>query len=127
MYAATRSFANMIKVGNVIDHAIKNGKIDLGESSSKPKRGGLPKKKKGETQAVYKRNPEDMPRTKIIPIISPITQPRVIWCLPWLPILPLQITKPRPYKHARQFQIANQTLQGIITLQIIRPTIIHDL
>ena len=53
MYAVTGSFANMIKVGNVIDHAIKNAKINLRESSSKPKRGSLPKKKKGETHAVY--------------------------------------------------------------------------
>ena len=53
MYAATGSFANMIKAGNVIDHAIKNGKIDIWESSAKPKRGSLPKKKEGETQAVY--------------------------------------------------------------------------
>ena len=49
MYAITKNFANMIKVGNVIDQAIKNGKINLGESSSKPKRGSLPKKKEGET------------------------------------------------------------------------------
>ena len=49
MYAATGSFANMIKVGNVVDHAIKNGKIDLEKSSSKPKRGSFPKKKEGKT------------------------------------------------------------------------------
>ena len=57
MYAATGSFTNMIKVGNVIDHAIKNDKIDLGESSSRPRRGGLPKKKEEETHAVYQQNP----------------------------------------------------------------------
>ena len=62
MYVATGSFANMIKVGNVIDHAIKNGKIDLGESSSKPKRGSLPKKKEGETQALYQQNPPNQPK-----------------------------------------------------------------
>ena len=32
---ATRSFANMIKTGNLVDHAIKNGRIDMGESSSR--------------------------------------------------------------------------------------------
>ena len=53
MYAATGSFANMIKSRNVIDHAIKNGKIDLGKSSSKPKRDNLLKKKEGEIQALY--------------------------------------------------------------------------
>ena len=46
---ATRSFANMVKAGNLIDHAIKNGRIDVGESSSKPKMGNFPKKKEGET------------------------------------------------------------------------------
>ena len=53
MYAATGSFANMVKAGNLVDHAIKNGKIDLGESSSKPNRGNFPRKKEGETQALY--------------------------------------------------------------------------
>ena len=49
MHAATGSFANMVKTGNLVDHAIKNDKIDLRESSSKPRRGNLPKKKEGET------------------------------------------------------------------------------
>ena len=62
MYEATGSFANMIKAGNVIDHAIKNGKIDLGESSFKPKMGSLPKKKEGETQALYQQNPFNQSR-----------------------------------------------------------------
>ena len=53
MYTVTGSFANMIKVGNVIDHANKNDKIGLGESSFKLKRGSLLKKKEGETQALY--------------------------------------------------------------------------
>ena len=56
MYAATGSFANMIKAKNMIDHAIKNGKIALGESSSKPNRGSFPKKKEGKTQVVYQQN-----------------------------------------------------------------------
>ena len=50
------SFANMIKAGNLIDHAIKNSRIDTGESSSKTKRGNFPRKKKGESQAVYQQN-----------------------------------------------------------------------
>ena len=57
MHAATGSFTNMVKAGNLVDHAIKNDKIDLGESSSKPRKGNLLKKKKGETQALYQQNP----------------------------------------------------------------------
>ena len=37
MPTATGSFDNMVKAGNLINHAIKNGKIDTGESSSKSK------------------------------------------------------------------------------------------
>ena len=39
MPTATGSFSNMIKAGNFVDHVIKNDKIDMGESSSKPKGG----------------------------------------------------------------------------------------
>ena len=46
MPTAMGSFANMIKAGNLVDHAIKNGRIDMGENSSKPKRGSFAKKKK---------------------------------------------------------------------------------
>ena len=47
---AERNFADMIMVGNLVDHAIKNGKIDVGESSSKSKgKGNFIKKKEGET------------------------------------------------------------------------------
>ena len=46
----------MVKAGNLVHHAIKNGKIDLGESSSKPKRSNFPRKKEGETQAFYQQN-----------------------------------------------------------------------
>ena len=49
MPTATRSFANMVKAGNLIDHAIKNGKNDTSESSSKPKRSNFSRKNKGET------------------------------------------------------------------------------
>ena len=35
MPTATGSFANMIKTGNLVDHAIKNDRIDMGESSSR--------------------------------------------------------------------------------------------
>ena len=76
MHAATESFANMVKAENLVDHTIKNGKIDLGESSSKPKRGNFPRKKEGKTQALYQQsqpNPGDTPHTKIIQTISPIT------------------------------------------------------
>ena len=62
MHAVIESFANMIKVENLVDHAIKNDKIDLGESSSKPRRENLPKKKKGETQALYQQNQPNQSR-----------------------------------------------------------------
>ena len=55
--SATRNFADMIMVGNLVDHAIKNGKIDVGESSSKSKgKGNFSSKKEGETQALFKGN-----------------------------------------------------------------------
>ena len=51
---ATRNFADMIMAGNLVDHAIKNGKIDVKESSSKSKRkANFPRKKEGETQALF--------------------------------------------------------------------------
>ena len=37
MPTTTGSFANMVKAGNLIDHAIKNDKIDTSESSFKAK------------------------------------------------------------------------------------------
>ena len=52
--SAIRSFANMIMVDNLIDHAIKNGKIDVGESSSKSKgNGNFLRKKECQTQALF--------------------------------------------------------------------------
>ena len=53
MPTTTGSFANMIKMGNLVDHAIKNGRIDMGKSCSKRKRGSFAKKKEGEIQALY--------------------------------------------------------------------------
>ena len=35
MPTATGSFANMIKADNLVDHTIKNGRIDMGESNSR--------------------------------------------------------------------------------------------
>ena len=49
----TGSFANMIKANNLINHAIKNDRIDTRESSSKPKKDNFLKKNEGETQALY--------------------------------------------------------------------------
>ena len=62
MPTTTGSFANMVKTGNLIDHAIKNGKIDTGESSFKPRKGNFPKKKEGETQALYQQNQPNQSR-----------------------------------------------------------------
>ena len=50
------SFANMVKAGNLIDHVIKNGRIDIEKSSSRPKKGNFLKKKEGETQVLYQQN-----------------------------------------------------------------------
>ena len=55
MPTATGSFANMVKADNLIDHAIKNGRIDIGENSSRPKKGNF-SEKKSETQVVYQQN-----------------------------------------------------------------------
>ena len=35
MPTETKSFANMIKASNLVDQVIKNGRIDMGESSSR--------------------------------------------------------------------------------------------
>ena len=52
--SATRNFADMIMVGNLVDHAIKNEKIDVGESNSKSKgKGNFTRKKEGEAQALF--------------------------------------------------------------------------
>ena len=53
MSTATGNFANMVKAGNLIDHAIKNGKIDTSETNSKPKMSNFSRKKEGETHVVY--------------------------------------------------------------------------
>ena len=53
MPTVMESSTNMVKTDDLIDHVIKNGMIDTGESSSKPKRGNFSKKKEGETQALY--------------------------------------------------------------------------
>ena len=42
------SFANIIKASNLVDHAIKNGRIDMGESNSRLKNGNFTKKKECE-------------------------------------------------------------------------------
>ena len=57
MPAATGSFANMVKAGNLIDHAIKNGKIDTSESNSKPKRSNFLRKKEGENSGCVPAKP----------------------------------------------------------------------
>ena len=111
MPTATESFANMVKASNLIDHAIKNGRIDTGESSSKLKRGNFLKKKEGETQALYQQNNpinlKDTPHTRTTQIINRITQLRVIKCLLWFLITHLPIIKHKLYKHAYLFRTVN--------------------
>ena len=62
MLTAIGSFVNMVKAGNLIDHAIKNGRINTGECSSKPKKDNFSKKKEGETQALYQQNQPNQSR-----------------------------------------------------------------
>ena len=62
MPTTTESFVNMVKIGNLIDHAIKNGRIDIGENSSKLKRGNFPRKNEGETQALYQQSQPNQSR-----------------------------------------------------------------
>ena len=113
------SFANMVKAGNLIDHAIKNGKIDTGKSSSKAKRsifqGKMKVRPKLCTSKTHPINPENTLHTRTTRIISHITQLRVIRLLLRLFIIHPS-TKHRPYKHVKQLQTTSQALQGIITL-----------
>ena len=52
--SATKSFVDMIMAGNLVNHAIKNGKIDVGESNFKFKgKGNFMRKKERETQALF--------------------------------------------------------------------------
>ena len=71
------NFVDMIMDGNLVDHVVKNNKIEAGESSTKPKRSNFMKKKKGETQALFKKtnpiNPEAIPRIRLTPTIHPPT------------------------------------------------------
>ena len=62
MPVVTGSFANMIKACNLIDHTIKNGRIDIEESSSRPKKSNFVKKKEGKTQALYQQNQPNQSR-----------------------------------------------------------------
>ena len=62
MPTTTRIFTNTVKTGNLIDHAIKNGRIDIGESSSKPRKGNFSRKKEGEAQALYQQNQPNQSR-----------------------------------------------------------------
>ena len=59
----------MIMAGNLVDHAIKNGKIDVKENNSKFKgKGKFPKKKEGETQALFQGNKPNLEGTPPKPL-----------------------------------------------------------
>ena len=130
MPTATGNFANMVKAGNLIDHAIKNGRIDTQEKSSKPKMGNFLKKKKGETQTVYQQSQPNQSRGytsyqnhsnyKSHYSASSNQTSNVV------PQYTLSITKHKLYKHAYLSRIVSQALQGLITLQIVS-TIIPNL
>ena len=49
-------------VGNLVDHTIKNKKIEVGESSTKPKKDNFVKKNEGETQALFQGNQPNQSR-----------------------------------------------------------------
>ena len=114
MPTATESFANMIKVGNLVDHAIKNGRIDVGESSSKPKRGSFAKKKEGETQALYQQNQPNQSRrytsNQNHSNYQPHIQLRVIKRLMWFPNIHLPVPKHKLYKLTYLSQAVSQAL-----------------
>ena len=52
----------MIMAGNLVAHALKNGKIEADENSTKPNRGNFAKKKEGETQALFQGNQPNQSR-----------------------------------------------------------------
>ena len=77
------------------------------------------------TNKTHPISPEDTIHIKTIQTTNHTIQPRVTKPLLWLhTIHPL--TKYKPHQYAHHFQIANQTSQGITTLQLTRPTIIFD-
>ena len=90
----------MITVGNLIDHAIKKGKIDVEENSSKSNgKGQLYKEKKKTKLEPYFRgirlvNLGGTICTRTIQTINLITQLRVIRHLLYSPIIRLQTAKP---------------------------------
>ena len=128
MLIATGSFANMVKAGNLIDHAIKNGGIDIGKSSSKPKRGNFSRKKEREAQTLYQQNNpinlKDTPHTRTTQIINRITQLRVIKCLLWFLITHLPVTTHKQCKHTYLSQTINQAILELTTLRITSPIIL---
>ena len=97
MPTAMGSFANMIRAGNLVDHAIKNGRIDMGEVALDQKRAALERRKKTKpkpyTSKINLTSLEGTPRTKTTRTINRITQLRVIKRLMWFPNIHLPITK----------------------------------
>ena len=53
--SATRDFSDMIVAGELVDHAIKHGKIDIHEGS-RSKKGSSSRRKEGETRALFQGN-----------------------------------------------------------------------
>ena len=53
--SATRDFSDMIVAGELVDHAIKHGKIDIHEGNGS-KKGSSSRRKEGETQALFQEN-----------------------------------------------------------------------
>ena len=116
MPTATGSFANMVKAGNLIDHAIKNGRIDTGKSSSKPKRGNFPRKKEREAQALNQQNQPNQSReytsyqnhTNYQPYYSTSSNQTSTMA----PHYTSPITKHRLYKHAYLLQTTTKLFRN---------------
>ena len=123
---ATGSFANMVKADNLIDHAIKNGRIDTRENSSRLKKGNF-LKKKSETQAVYQQSQPNQSRGYTSYQNHSNYQPHYSASSNQtsnvVPQIHLLITKYKLYKHAYLSQTINQALQGLTTLRITNPII----
>ena len=79
--SVTRSFIDMIVVGNLVDHAIKNNKIEVGESRVKSPREAISRRRrKVKSKPYFKEtdptNLEFLSRIRLTPTTNPIIHPR---------------------------------------------------
>ena len=79
--SVTRSFIDMIVVGNLVDHAIKNNKIEVGESRVKSPREAISRRRrKVKSKPYFKEtdptNLEFLSRIRLTPTTNPTIHPR---------------------------------------------------